>query len=66
MTNAHGEIDNEEARKILSTIERKLTGMPNSQARLPLSVEGQVEDLIQEATSIDNLSHMYVGWAPYM
>ena len=33
---------------------------------LPLSVEGQVNVLINEATSFENLANMYMGWAPYM
>jgi len=32
---------------------------------LPLSVEGQVQKLIHEATSLNNLCVMYVGWQPY-
>ena len=33
---------------------------------LPLSVEGQVNVLISEATRFENLANMYMGWAPYM
>ena len=33
---------------------------------IPLSTTGQVEHLIQEATSFDKLSQMYMGWAPYL
>ena len=33
---------------------------------IPLSTTGQVEHLIQEATSFDRLSQMYMGWAPYL
>ncbi|KAG5187220.1 kinase-like domain-containing protein [Tribonema minus] len=32
---------------------------------LPLSVQGQVHRLIQEATSLENLAQMYVGWMPW-
>ncbi len=32
---------------------------------IPLSVAGQVNFLIKEATSEENLSQMYIGWAPY-
>lgn len=31
-----------------------------------LSVEGQVQEQIEEATSILNLSRMYIGWNPYL
>ena len=33
---------------------------------VPLSVEGQIESLINEATSVDNLCRMYLGWAAFM
>ena len=32
----------------------------------PLSVHAHVEWLIEEATSVDNLSRMYEGWAPWI
>lgn len=33
---------------------------------LAMSVEGQANNLILEATNIDNLCQMYVGWGPYL
>ncbi|CAI5724897.1 unnamed protein product [Peronospora destructor] len=33
---------------------------------LPLSVQGQVEKLIYEATSHENLAQMYIGWMPFL
>jgi phosphatidylinositol kinase/protein kinase (PI-3 family) len=33
---------------------------------LPLSVEGHVQKLIQEATKPSNLAVMYSGWASYL
>ena len=33
---------------------------------LPLSVIGQTGRLIDEATAINNLSQMYIGWMPWM
>jgi serine/threonine-protein kinase ATR len=33
---------------------------------LPLSVEGQVNKMIQEATSSENLLQLYVGWMPWL
>ncbi|CAB9501042.1 protein kinase ATR [Seminavis robusta] len=33
---------------------------------LPLSVEGQVHQLITEATSSENLVQLYVGWMPWV
>jgi serine/threonine-protein kinase ATR len=32
---------------------------------LPLSVQGQVQRLIEEAIAVENLAQMYVGWQPY-
>ncbi len=49
----------------LHDIENRLKGIVRK-AELPLSIEGQVHHLIMEATSIDNLSVMYIGWAPYL
>lgn len=31
-----------------------------------LSVEGQVDELISEAQSLENLSRLYPGWAPWL
>ncbi|KNC28437.1 Serine/threonine-protein kinase ATR [Lucilia cuprina] len=33
---------------------------------MPLSTEGQVNFLINEATDIDNLASMYIGWGSYI
>ena len=33
---------------------------------LPLSVPGQVQRLVEEATSEANLAQMYIGWMPWM
>jgi len=33
---------------------------------LPLSVEGQVQKMITEATSLENLVQVYVGWMPWL
>jgi serine/threonine-protein kinase ATR len=32
---------------------------------LPLSVQGQVQRLIEEATADENLAQMYIGWQPW-
>ena len=69
-----GEVVNTMAVNTLKNIESKLSGLisisersaavnPNS---LALSVAGQVQYLIKEATSHENLSKMYIGWAPYL
>lgn len=33
---------------------------------LPLSVEGQVHKMIAEATNVENLVQLYVGWMPWV
>ena len=77
-----GEEGNEKAVEILKNVEDKLNGLVKSKKKeeeerkrkskssssvnLPLSVEGQVQFLINEATSQDNLSQMFVGWTPFL
>ncbi|KAJ1949327.1 serine/threonine-protein kinase M1, partial [Linderina macrospora] len=55
---------NAQATKSLATINKKLQGALHSQT--PLSVEGQVDELIREATDPKRLFQMYIGWAAYM
>jgi serine/threonine-protein kinase ATR len=50
--------------KTLQTIEKKVFGQ--DKPGLPLSVQGQVDELISLATNIDNLCEMYIGWGAYM
>ncbi|EGB10647.1 hypothetical protein AURANDRAFT_36497 [Aureococcus anophagefferens] len=38
----------------------------NKPDELPLSVPGQVERLIKEATADTNLCRMYIGWTPFL
>ncbi|KAI8840920.1 hypothetical protein BC829DRAFT_16893 [Chytridium lagenaria] len=59
-----GETENEEAVKHLRTIDMKLKGI--TKTGFQLGVEGQVQDLIAEATDPKNLAVMYIGWAPYL
>ncbi|KAF9205154.1 serine/threonine-protein kinase M1 [Haplosporangium sp. Z 27] len=56
---------NEKAQTIMSLIKRKLAGNDNPNGH-GLSVQGQVEELIQAATSAENLSKMYIGWSAYL
>ncbi|KAJ2060643.1 hypothetical protein GGI17_003611 [Coemansia sp. S146] len=55
---------NEQASRCLHTIKRKLQGI--LQGAIPMSVEGQVNELIREATDPVRLFSMYIGWAAYM
>ena len=36
-----------------------------SDNKIPLSIEGQVQKLIHEATDEENLVNMYCGWMPF-
>ncbi|KAJ9583306.1 hypothetical protein L9F63_022360, partial [Diploptera punctata] len=63
------EYTNELAVKNLKDLERRLQGMVKSKGKecyVALSVEGQVNSLILEATDINNLCQMYFGWAPFL
>jgi len=62
-------VDN--ALSTLKDIEDRLDGKMRhlenrGQILLPLSVEGHVHALIQEATKPENLSAMFLGWASYL
>ncbi|CAG2177121.1 unnamed protein product, partial [Oppiella nova] len=59
------------AEKIVFNIEARLNGIParnekNLPKGVPLSVEGQVDSIIKEATDVNNLGVMYVGWTAYL
>ena len=55
----------EMAQSTLMQVRRKLGGNePNVNSSL--SVKGQVQELIQVATSPKNLAKMYIGWSAYM
>lgn len=53
-------------RQTRGTVPPSLTPTMVGAESLPLSVEGQVHRLIQEATSNENLVQMYIGWMPWM
>lgn len=58
------DFDVDEAQRCIHTVRRKLNGYVDES--LPLSSHGQVEELIRQATSAENLSKMFVGWAPFL
>ncbi|KAG7457149.1 hypothetical protein MATL_G00243500 [Megalops atlanticus] len=67
--NESGEILNEKAKTHVLDIEQRLQGVIKSRNKvmgLPLSIEGHVHYLIQEATDNKNLCQMYLGWGPYL
>jgi serine/threonine-protein kinase ATR len=50
---------------VVDSIKRKVKGLlPNES--IPLSVEGQVEELIKQAINPKNLAAMYIGWCPFL
>ncbi|KAL7931001.1 hypothetical protein V8C35DRAFT_310988 [Trichoderma chlorosporum] len=50
---------------VVDSIKRKVKGLlPNES--IPLSVEGQVEELIKQAVNPRNLASMYIGWCPFL
>ncbi|XP_030430358.1 serine/threonine-protein kinase ATR isoform X5 [Gopherus evgoodei] len=67
--NETGEVVNEKAKTHVLDIEQRLQGVIKTRNRvkgLPLSIEGHVHYLIQEANNENLLCQMYMGWAPYM
>uniref|UniRef100_A0A8C0XLQ1 Serine/threonine-protein kinase ATR n=1 Tax=Castor canadensis TaxID=51338 RepID=A0A8C0XLQ1_CASCN len=67
--NETGEVVNEKAKTHVLDIEQRLQGVIKNRNRvtgLPLSIEGHVHYLIQEATDENLLCQMYLGWTPYM
>lgn len=50
---------------VVDSIKRKVKGLlPNES--IPLSVEGQVEELIKQAVNPRNLAAMYIGWCSFL
>eukprot|EP01155_Anaeramoeba_flamelloides_P010974 Anaeramoba_flamelloidesa326854_59.p1 GENE.a326854_59~~a326854_59.p1 ORF type:complete len:975 (+),score=216.26 a326854_59:235-3159(+) len=55
---------NEEALKVIERISNKLTGRDFNKNET-LSINNQVDRLIQQSTSNENLSQCYIGWCPF-
>ncbi|KAL3418858.1 protein kinase Rad3 (phosphatidylinositol 3) [Phlyctema vagabunda] len=49
---------------VLDTINRKVKGLLTGES-VPLGVEGQVDELIKQATSLQHLAGMYIGWCAF-
>ncbi|XP_062515326.1 serine/threonine-protein kinase ATR-like [Corticium candelabrum] len=60
------EVVNETGVKKVNDVEQRLRGLMAHNKGLPLSIEGQVHYLIQEARDYNNLCFMYMGWAPFL
>ncbi|KAK7740732.1 serine/threonine-protein kinase M1 [Cytospora paraplurivora] len=50
---------------VVESIKRKVRGFIGDES-IPLGVEGQVEELIKQATNPRNLAAMYIGWCPFL
>ncbi|KAG7291844.1 hypothetical protein NEMBOFW57_001865 [Staphylotrichum longicolle] len=50
---------------VVESIRRKVRGLLPDES-IPLGVEGQVEELIKQATNPKNLTAMYIGWCPFL
>eukprot|EP01017_Pseudomicrothorax_dubius_P008321 TRINITY_DN12727_c0_g5_i2.p1 TRINITY_DN12727_c0_g5~~TRINITY_DN12727_c0_g5_i2.p1 ORF type:complete len:329 (-),score=90.43 TRINITY_DN12727_c0_g5_i2:44-1030(-) len=55
---------NQKALEVIDRIKKKLVGRDFVETE-SLSVENQVDRLIKQATSIENISQAYIGWCPY-
>ena len=64
-TPANGETDstNKMAERVLLRLQEKLEGIEDG---VPLSISGQVNHLIQEATDPANLCVLFPGWQPWI
>ena len=60
-----GERDSQEADKEIEKIELKLQGVMQLRGPTPLSVQAQVQQLINDATDLQNLGQMYIWWMPW-
>jgi len=67
-----GEEGNKPGQDALARVQDRLDGLVHSDKKrkgylnTPLSVEGQVDHVIREAMSMENLSAMYWGWTPFL
>jgi serine/threonine-protein kinase ATR len=50
---------------VLDAIQRKVKGLLPGES-VPLGVEGQVDELIQQATNQFYLAGMYIGWCSFL
>lgn len=49
---------------ILDQVQTKVRGIMRGEV-IPLGVEGQVQELIRQATDVTNLVNMYIGWCAF-
>ncbi|BFZ53960.1 serine/threonine-protein kinase M1 [Savitreella phatthalungensis] len=66
---ATGDLEREEARKVLVVIAAKLkgsAGMGPTDKHVPLSIEAQADELIRQAMDNKLLAQMYIGWTAWL
>lgn len=56
---------NEKALSVIERVKKKLVGRDFDDGQKVLSVDAQVERLIMQATSHENLCQLYYGWCPF-
>ena len=61
---ARAEELNGRAVDIIQRIQTKLTGRDFGESTV-LGTDEQVDKLIQQATSVENLCQLFIGWCPY-
>lgn len=57
---------NDQASHVISKVQQKLQGYEDGTSGEQQAVEGQIQFLIYQAQSIENLALMYPGWAPWL
>lgn len=62
---SNGSSSKDAAKRTLLRIKNKLQGCDDPAGDI-LSVKGQVSMLINEASSVTNLSRLFAGWAPWL
>ena len=60
-----GRGDSQEAEKEIEKVELKLKGVMQLRGPTPLSVQAQVQQLINEASDLQCLAQMYIWWMPW-
>jgi len=61
----HEEALNEKALKVIRRVQDKLTGTDFPDRDDPLDVTDQVQRLIVQATSCENLCQLFIGWCAF-
>ena len=66
VTSKGGSFGKDAAERTLNRVLHKLQGQEDPSSGEALSIEGQVDLLINESRSPHNLSKLFPGWAPWL